>query len=289
MPKSFYIFLNGLLILLVLPFTVNISDATIFSWKDENGITHFTDSPEKIPPKYRDGKMEGLRIIEEVPSEESSSSNSKMNLPVTRLNHLQEYKVPLISTNSGNFIVDATINGKVKVKLMLDTGASLMSLSPEVCRKLGIKETSNLPAIQMQTANGISQNKLIALDKVKIGDAEVDLVEASIGKKMLGIGGLLGMSFLSNFRMEINHTESELILKPLAKPGEQVWGGKPEFWWKSKFKYYNSQINGYKLKAMHTKTLSNQESEAVTKVVRFYEDLHKKLTRRASFFGLPKI
>ena len=51
MPKSFYIFLNGLLILLVLPFTVNISDATIFSWKDENGITHFTDSPEKIPPK----------------------------------------------------------------------------------------------------------------------------------------------------------------------------------------------------------------------------------------------
>jgi len=289
MPKSFYTFLNGLLILLVLPFTVNISDATIFSWKDENGITHFTDSPEKIPPKYRDREMEGLRIIEEVPFEESSSSNSKMNLPVTRLNHLQEYKVPLISTNSGNFIVDATLNGKVKVKLMLDTGASLMSLSPEVCRKLGIKETSNLPAIQMQTANGISRNKLIALDKVKIGDAEVDLVEASIGKKMLGIGGLLGMSFLSNFRMEINHTESELILKPLAKPGEQVWGGKPEFWWKSKFKYYNSQINGYKLKAMHTKTLSNQESEAVTKVVRFYEDLHKKLTHRASFFGLPKI
>ena len=97
------------------------------------------------------------------------------------------------------------------------------------------------------------------------------------------------MSFLSNFRMEINHTESELILKPLAKPGEQVWGGKPAFWWKSKFKYYNSQINGYKLKAMHTKTLSNQESAAVTKVVRFYEDLHKKLARRASFFGLPKI
>ena len=31
------------------------------------------------------------------------------------------------------------------------------------------------------------------------------------------------------------------------------------------------------------------ECEAVTKVVRFYEDLHKNLTRRASFFGLPKI
>ena len=289
MPKAFSTFLNLLLTVLILTFSVNVSDAIIFSWKDESGITHFTDNSEKIPTKYRDRKIEGLRIIEEALSKESSISNSKMNLPETRLNHLQEYKVPLIFTNSGNFIVDATLNGKVKVKLMLDTGASLMSLSPEVCRKLGIKETPNLPAIQMQTANGILLNKLIALDKVKIGDAEVDLVEASIGKKMLGIGGLLGMSFLSNFRMEINHTESELILKPLAKPGEQIWGGKPEFWWKSKFKYYNSQINGYKLKAMRTKTLSNQESEAVTKVVRFYEDLHKKLTHRASFFGLPKI
>ena len=261
----------------------------MFSWKDENGISHFTNSPEKIPSKYRDGKMEGLRIIEEVPSEKSFSSNSKINPPITRLNHLQEYKVPLISTNSGNFIVDATINGKVKVKLMLDTGASLMSLSPEVCRKLGIEKTSNLPVIQMQTANGISRNNLIALDKVKIGDAKAGLVETSIGKKMLGIEGLLGMSFLSNFQMEINHTESELILKPLAKPGERVWGGKPAFWWKSKFRYYNSQINGYKFKAMHTKTRGDEKREAVTKVVRFYEDLHKKLTRRALFYGLPKI
>ena len=193
MPKAFSTFHNLLLTLLILTFSVNVSDAIIFSWKDESGITHFTDNSEKIPTKYRDRKIEGLRIIKEAISKESSISNSKMNLPVTRLNHLQEYKVPLISTNSGNFIVDTTINGKVKVKLMLDTGASLMSLSPEVCRKLGIKETLNLPAIQMQTANGISRNKLIALDKVKIGDAEVDLVEASIGKEMLGIEGLLGM------------------------------------------------------------------------------------------------
>jgi uncharacterized protein DUF4124 len=28
-------------------------DAKIYKWKDENGKTHFTDSPEKIPFKYR--------------------------------------------------------------------------------------------------------------------------------------------------------------------------------------------------------------------------------------------
>ena len=116
MPKAFSTFLNLLLTLLILTFSVNVSDAIIFSWKDESGITHFTDNSEKIPTKYRDRKIEGLRIIKEAISKESSISNSKMNLPETRLNHLQEYKVPLIFTNSGNFIVDATLNEKVKVK-----------------------------------------------------------------------------------------------------------------------------------------------------------------------------
>ncbi len=47
------------------------------------------------------------------------------------------------------------------------------------------------------------------------------------------------MSFFSNFRMEINRAKSELILRPMAEPGEQVWDGKPALWWKLKFKQYN--------------------------------------------------
>ena len=105
MPKAFYIVLSYLLILLALPFSVNISDAAIFSWKDENGVTHFTNNSEKIPLKYRDRKIEGLRIIEEVPSKGSTSPNSKSDLSVTRLDYLREHKVPLIPVKSGNFIV----------------------------------------------------------------------------------------------------------------------------------------------------------------------------------------
>ena len=288
MPKASYIVLSYLLIFLALLFSVNISDAAIFSWKDENGVTHFTNNSEKIPLKYRDRKIEGLRIIEEVPSKGSTSPNSKSDLSGTRLDYLREHKVPLIPVKSGNFIVDTTLNGKIKAKLMLDTGASLITITPEISKKLGIKVASNLPKIKMQTANGIVWNPLIALDKVKIGNVEVDTVEASIGEKMLGIDGLLGMSFLSNFRMEINRIESELIIKPLAKPGEQVWGGMPALWWKSKFKYYNEQINGYKFKALHTEAFGNTKKKELVKVVRFYEDLHKNLSFRAAHFGLPK-
>jgi clan AA aspartic protease (TIGR02281 family) len=285
--KVFHIALNGLVLLLQLLFFINTCGATIFSWTDKNGVTHFTDSAAKIPMDYRERKIEGLNIIEEDLSKESPNSYLKSSHSEAQSGHLNEYKVPLISTNNGNFIVRAKLNKGVKVKLMLDTGASLISISSEISKKLGIKKILDLPRINFQTANGIVLSPLLVLDRVKIGDVEVDTVEASISQTMEGIDGLLGMSFLSNFRIEINRIKSQLILKPLAKPGEQVWDGKPAFWWESKFKYYNMKVNEFKLKEINTKDFSSTDKKT-TKVVRFYDDLYKKLAIRASYFGLPK-
>jgi len=113
-------------------------------------------------------------------------------------------------------------------------------------------------------------------------------VEASIGERMSGIGGLLGMSFFSNFRMEINRAKSELILRPMAEPGEQAWDGKPALWWKLKFKQYNKRIKEYKIQAAQAVALGNPRSQTMTQVVRFYEKLHKYLALRGSLFGVPK-
>ena len=40
-------------ILLIFILLDHPADAKIYKWKDENGKIHFTDSPEKIPFKYR--------------------------------------------------------------------------------------------------------------------------------------------------------------------------------------------------------------------------------------------
>ena len=106
MPKALQIFVYCLL--LVFTFSASVSDAKIFSRKDGSGKTHFTDDPAKIPIRNREGKKDGLRTITEAPPQVSQEPHSESNFPVTRLNFSQEYRIPLVLTDSGNFIVDTT-------------------------------------------------------------------------------------------------------------------------------------------------------------------------------------
>ncbi|MCH8157943.1 MAG: TIGR02281 family clan AA aspartic protease, partial [Nitrospinae bacterium] len=266
--------------------SASFSEAEIYSWKDESGKIHFTDNPANIPAKYRRGEEKGLRTIKEAPPVTGQSSGSPH--PGVRFNSSKEYKIPLILTDNGNFLVETILNGKVKARLMLDTGASLVTFSSEIARKLGLDPNGDLPGLPFQTAGGVTWMPLIALDTVQIGDAEVKTVEASVGIELTGMDGLLGMSFFDNFKMEINRAKSELVLRPMAEAGEQVWDGKPALWWKSKFNYYTTRLKQYKSNSAQIKSLSREEARTLKQTVRFYEDLYRKLSLSAAAYGVPK-
>ena len=168
MPKAFQIFVYCLLLVFAFSLSASISDAKNFSWKDESGKAHFTDDPAKIPPKYRKGKKKGLHTIKEAPPAVLNGPGSGSNHPVSRLGFAREYRVPLIPTESGNFIVETTLNGNVKANLMLDTGASLVSFTPKVGEKRGRTRSLNSAQIPFQIANGVVWNQLLALDKVRM-------------------------------------------------------------------------------------------------------------------------
>jgi len=53
--KTFTAFVAGLLMVLLMTASIGITPAwaKIYKWKDENGKTHFTDSPSKIPMQFR--------------------------------------------------------------------------------------------------------------------------------------------------------------------------------------------------------------------------------------------
>ncbi len=108
MPKALQIFVYCLLLVFTFSFSASVSDAKIFSRKDGSGKTHFTDDPAKIPNRYREGKKSGLRTITEAPPQVAQKPHSESDFPVTRLNFSQEYRIPLVLTDSGNFIVDTT-------------------------------------------------------------------------------------------------------------------------------------------------------------------------------------
>lgn len=55
-----------------------ISQATIYKWKDDQGKVHFTDSPSKIPKKYR----ESVETRSSSPGSASTSEESSPNLDI---------------------------------------------------------------------------------------------------------------------------------------------------------------------------------------------------------------
>ena len=125
-------------------------------------------------------------------------------------------EVPLKIENN-NLYVNATINqSSTPYRFIIDTGATFTSLSSETAESLGISTSGEQDMVTVVTANGpVSASKLV-LDNVMVAEANVDDVEAiildSLGSE---IDGLLGLSFLQQFRVEIVSDESLLILKPL--------------------------------------------------------------------------
>ena len=115
-------------------------------------------------------------------------------------------------------------------------------LSDRIGKRLGIHPTSHLPKIGMTTAGGKLEAPLFILDSLKIGDAEVFNVEASTNPHMGKMDGLLGMTFLGEFKVEMDRENSELILKPLGSPEDELWDGKNKTWWKKKYETYTGTI-----------------------------------------------
>ncbi len=95
---------------------------------------------------------------------------------------------------SGHYFLTADIGG-ADVDFLVDTGASLIALSYEDAERIGLDPESLEYSGRVQTANGITRVAPVTLDTVRVGQLEVDRVEAVVTRASLGTS-LLGMSFL---------------------------------------------------------------------------------------------
>lgn len=114
--------------------------------------------------------------------------------------------------------VNATLNHKVEVSLLLDTGASLVILKKNIAEQLGIDLEKAKPDSKLTVADGRQINaKYILLESVKVENAEAEGVGAAIMLEEAGNtgfgDGLLGMSFLKKFNFKIDYTDGKLILE----------------------------------------------------------------------------
>lgn len=107
----------------------------------------------------------------------------------------------------GHYIVHGQINGGT-VRMLVDTGASLVAMSADDAMRLGIDYKKGQQG-HANTANGQVTIYRVTLNHVKVGDIQLNQVAASVQEHGLPFT-LLGMSFLN--RTEIRREGEQLTL-----------------------------------------------------------------------------
>lgn len=115
--------------------------------------------------------------------------------------------VTLKADSQGHYMVQGQINGG-SVRMLLDTGATMIALPASDATRLGIDYKRGRVAY-MNTANGVAPAYLVKLNTVKVGDIEINQIDAVVQEQGLPFI-LLGMSFLN--RTEMRREGDQMVL-----------------------------------------------------------------------------
>jgi len=120
--------------------------------------------------------------------------------------------IPLEVTPGGTMYVSVVINGEHQQQMVLDSGASVISLPGSIAAKCGIEVDSSAPRIQLTLAdNSVISGRLVTIAQVRVGKFIVENVECAVlGPEAINAPPLLGMSFLGNFKFEVDANDQSL-------------------------------------------------------------------------------
>ncbi|MBI4523929.1 MAG: TIGR02281 family clan AA aspartic protease [Deltaproteobacteria bacterium] len=176
--------------------------AEILRWVDEKGVVHFTDSLHNIPENLR-GNASRLKVRGSPPAQEPPK-------PIAR----EKATVPL-QKRGAVMVVQAVVNDKAAAKFIIDTGASYTMISRATAKELQIDLHERLPALPFQTANGVITAPLVSLESINVGGMQVNNLTAAVHDVFTQpeISGLLGLNFLTHFRLDIDTQNGVLHLE----------------------------------------------------------------------------
>ena len=116
-------------------------------------------------------------------------------------------EVVLLRNRAGHYIADGEVNGE-RVVFLLDTGATHVSLSTLLARRLGLRLGA---PVTLQTAAGPAAGYATRLASVRLATIEMNDVAALVSDGIEPDIVLLGMNFLK--RLEMTQRDDRLVLK----------------------------------------------------------------------------
>jgi clan AA aspartic protease (TIGR02281 family) len=118
-----------------------------------------------------------------------------------------------IEGNGKVLVVEATINQRLTGHFLLDTGASYCFFSKATAKDASIKADG--AKIKVATGNGTIEATMGEARRIELGDAIARDVEVAVLEKdpMPGLLGVIGLSFLQNFKYSIDSERGVLLLE----------------------------------------------------------------------------
>ena len=107
-------------------------------------------------------------------------------------------KMVISESEGGNYLVYGTVNG-VRIRFLIDTGASEIVLSPSDAKRVGIDPSLLDFDHRYETANGVGKGALTNVSELTVGGAHFSNVAVSVNQAGMN-SSLLGMAFLRRFK-----------------------------------------------------------------------------------------
>ncbi len=144
-------------------------------------------------------------------------------------------------------IINVTLNGRVKARLAVDTGAPKTVISGALAERLGLLNGTSAGVWTRAGGIGGSTPAISTIiETIRVGDIEQQFFPTTIVHELsTAFEGLIGMDFLSLFVMHIDPARRLLILEDVA-PTSIVYGQRNERWWRSNFKELASLRRGWR-------------------------------------------
>ena len=192
--------LTVIILVLGLGWTNLISDcfADIYMWTDKSGTTHVTDNPSDVPSEYKD--------------KYHFTAPSPLGGPTKTTGSIE---IPFDKTLEGLIVVAVVLNEGVKSNMILDTGANLVVVTEELSERLNQKPSSGGEVARLRTNCGEIEGRHLVINKVAVGDAwkeNVPSIVALNSSMLKGLDGLLGLSFLGDFKITVDYQTNRIIL-----------------------------------------------------------------------------
>ncbi|MGB0722048.1 MAG: retropepsin-like aspartic protease family protein [Gammaproteobacteria bacterium] len=164
-------------------------------------------SPEGVELKSADAEaavlvIDGVIKRMTLSNKIASFGSEPLSKPrVTSSNLELAREVTIQRDRSGMFTTIGSINGR-SIPMMLDTGATLVSMSSVDARALGINYRRYGRRGRVSTASGMATAWTLTLRRVAVGELELRDVQATVVDGRFPEVVLLGNSYLSRLRME---------------------------------------------------------------------------------------